>query len=286
MRPTDSDAEGADNRYAPCPTSGELSVAPPKLSQVLNLHEDFGEECIRAGLSDAAFRTHVEGLLWAMYRKSDGLINTNHLHRFTETSDPQQSVAELVERGFWCVASEDRLQIEHGMGHQLTAAAAEERRRKTAVRRRRYRLKASGLSPDDAAEADDSPIPEPDDPDFISPLEEARRQAKLDASTALYRYFDTDDVLLYVGITSNQRERDRAHIRSSIWTRFAVRSTITHHRTRGAAEGAERKAIKDEQPVFNLRHNDSPEAVARLVEYLEKHGQDELLLIQAEPESA
>ncbi|MDF5758773.1 hypothetical protein [Spongiactinospora sp. TRM90649] len=95
--------------------------------------------------------------------------------------------------------------------------------------------------------------------------------------TALYRYFDDQDRLLYVGMTNDLSLRTRNHVRASDWMAFAVRSTIERYPSRSEAEAAEHKAISDESPIFNVRGNATPKAQRRLVEYLVEHGRTDLL---------
>jgi DNA-binding transcriptional ArsR family regulator len=98
-----------------------------------------------------------------------------------------------------------------------------------------------------------------------------------DEETALYRWFDTDDILLYAGITDRLYGRLQEHDKTSPWMQFAVRSTIERFPSRPAAVKAEREAITGEHPVFNKAHNDTPEARLRAVEYLVSHGRYDLL---------
>jgi hypothetical protein len=95
---------------------------------------------------------------------------------------------------------------------------------------------------------------------------------------ALYRWFDWDDRLLYVGITRTLAARQEAHAKASSWSRFAVNCTVERYPNRDAVELAERYAIEEERPLFNHVHNDTPEARERLVEYLVEHGHLDLLL--------
>lgn len=95
--------------------------------------------------------------------------------------------------------------------------------------------------------------------------------------TALYRYYDADDLLLYVGISDHLVTRTGSHIKASSWMDFAARSTIERHPTRAVALTAEEAAIKAEHPLFNHQHNDTPEARRRLVEYLIKRDRLDLL---------
>lgn len=94
---------------------------------------------------------------------------------------------------------------------------------------------------------------------------------------ALYRWFDWDNRLLYIGITRDLAGRQESHSRSSSWGRFAAACTVDRYPTRAAVETAERLAIEDEQPLFNHVFNDSPEARQRLVEYLVEKGHLDLL---------
>ena len=71
--------------------------------------------------------------------------------------------------------------------------------------------------------------------------------------TDLYRYFDKDGTLLYVGISWSAiiratRHRDRAH-----WWNAVASMTREVHPTRGDA--AERHAIMSERPLHNVVHN-------------------------------
>jgi predicted GIY-YIG superfamily endonuclease len=94
---------------------------------------------------------------------------------------------------------------------------------------------------------------------------------------ALYRWFDWDDRLLYIGITRDVAVRSDSHSRSSSWARFAARCEVMRYPTREMVETVERQCIRDEQPLFNHIHNDSPEARQRLVAYLVEQGHLDLL---------
>ena len=96
-------------------------------------------------------------------------------------------------------------------------------------------------------------------------------------TTALYRWYDEADLLLYVGITDELTGRVSAHVDGSSWMDFAARSAITRYADRDEAGAAEIAAIKTERPLFNQMHNNSPEARHRLVEYLVEHDRLDLL---------
>jgi predicted GIY-YIG superfamily endonuclease len=76
--------------------------------------------------------------------------------------------------------------------------------------------------------------------------------------TALYRYFDAADVLLYVGISNDPDERWKSHRYGSGrngWPKEAVRRTIEWRDSRPEALRAEEEAIKTERPLYNEKHN-------------------------------
>lgn len=95
--------------------------------------------------------------------------------------------------------------------------------------------------------------------------------------TALYRWWDEADLLLYVGISDELRGRTSSHIKGSSWMEFAARSAIARYPTRPEAKEAETAAIKSEHPIFNKQHNDTSEARRRAVEYLVEHDRLDLL---------
>ena len=82
--------------------------------------------------------------------------------------------------------------------------------------------------------------------------------------TALYRLYDVDDRLLYVGISENPERRWQTHsytARNTWWPRVA-RNDVTWHATRDEAAEAERKAIATEGPLFNIAGVPSPLVLA------------------------
>lgn len=94
---------------------------------------------------------------------------------------------------------------------------------------------------------------------------------------ALYRYVDEGERLLYIGISGNLPVRETTHIARSRWMELAVGSKIKRYGTAVEVLAAEEAAIKAEQPLFNVQHNDTPEAWARLWDYLDEIGRPDLL---------
>jgi hypothetical protein len=95
-------------------------------------------------------------------------------------------------------------------------------------------------------------------------------------STALYRYFDERDRLLYVGITDNLANRENGHVRSSLWMQLVASSTVKRYPEREHALVAEQKAIKTERPLFNRQDNNTADARERVKAYLKEIGRIDL----------
>ncbi|MFE1515735.1 GIY-YIG nuclease family protein [[Kitasatospora] papulosa] len=81
-------------------------------------------------------------------------------------------------------------------------------------------------------------------------------QAPNPPATAVYRFFDSADQLLYVGITSRLSIRWKEHARDYTFTWWPkVRSSsVTWYPDRSRAASAEREAIRTENPQFNVLH--------------------------------
>lgn len=73
--------------------------------------------------------------------------------------------------------------------------------------------------------------------------------------TALYRHFDCNGKLLYVGVSIDPIVRLKEHKRTSDWFREISSITIEWFPSRRLARMAEEDAILRESPAFNLMHN-------------------------------
>jgi hypothetical protein len=73
----------------------------------------------------------------------------------------------------------------------------------------------------------------------------------MDIVTTLYRYFDAEGRLLYVGITGQTAMRGLQHARYSQWWPRVASATYEHFATRAEAESAELAAITNECPRYN-----------------------------------
>jgi len=74
-------------------------------------------------------------------------------------------------------------------------------------------------------------------------------------STALYRLYNADDQLLYIGITTYPPKRFVEHERDKPWWHEVARRDVEWIDNRVRAEAAERCAIAAEQPQYNRIHN-------------------------------
>lgn len=73
--------------------------------------------------------------------------------------------------------------------------------------------------------------------------------------TTLYRLFDANDRLLYIGIAERWTGRLAQHHADKTWFGDVARLTIEHHPDHTAALEAEAAAIRSERPEHNVMHN-------------------------------
>lgn len=83
-------------------------------------------------------------------------------------------------------------------------------------------------------------------------------------TTALYRYYDQDDRLLYVGIANEPFRRMAQHRHGKGWWTEVVRVDIEQFDSRPEAAEAERLAIVNEHPLYNITHAPRPTPTAPL----------------------
>lgn len=89
--------------------------------------------------------------------------------------------------------------------------------------------------------------------------------------TAIYRLYDVDDRLLYVGICEDPKQRWAQHAADKPWWPDVIRRDIEWIATREAAEAMEKEAIVGEKPLHNAKHAlpdvSSEETAALFAEY-------------------
>jgi hypothetical protein len=69
--------------------------------------------------------------------------------------------------------------------------------------------------------------------------------------TAVYRWYDSDDTLLYVGMTNNVMNRSATHAGERPWWDRIAYCLVEWHPSRSAAVAAESKAIRTEGAEWN-----------------------------------
>lgn len=73
----------------------------------------------------------------------------------------------------------------------------------------------------------------------------------------LYKHFDSDGNLLYVGISFSISQRISQHKKGSNWFADSGYVTILKFPSRSLAEEAEKKAIRFENPLHNIAYRHS-----------------------------
>jgi predicted GIY-YIG superfamily endonuclease len=101
-----------------------------------------------------------------------------------------------------------------------------------------------------------------------------------DLTHVVYRCYDADDRLLYIGCTRDIGARMQVHYASPdnpasvVIARRMERVTETEYPDKATAQAAEREAIYNEAPMFNLHHQRErvtpAQRDARIAHYLEE----------------
>ena len=91
------------------------------------------------------------------------------------------------------------------------------------------------------------------DPEGELPVKKSRR--KWPAGPCVYRLFDADGRLLYVGCTKLYRSRRQQHRSKSEFRAEIASEQVEAYPTMRAALDAERLAIWDERPIYNQRRH-------------------------------
>lgn len=81
----------------------------------------------------------------------------------------------------------------------------------------------------------------------------------------LYRCFDSEKRLLYVGVTVNLYKRSHQHQAKTSWWPDVIRIEVTPYDERWRALNAEREAIRTEGPLHNRQRNYRPAQAIEVV---------------------
>lgn len=104
------------------------------------LGDEFSDECANAGISDAAYRTHVEAIAW-VYRveRMDCRIPKHLIRRFAGSDHYEAAVKDLVALEWWTDATDHYEITHHGDVIRASITAQQKRRVKEKEASRRYR---------------------------------------------------------------------------------------------------------------------------------------------------
>lgn len=81
----------------------------------------------------------------------------------------------------------------------------------------------------------------------------------------LYRFYNEEGHLLYVGITKFFEPRLKQHYKNADWFFETASVKLEHFQTRQQVEKAESQAIKHEKPIYNIAKNpDKAQAIENL----------------------
>jgi predicted GIY-YIG superfamily endonuclease len=84
--------------------------------------------------------------------------------------------------------------------------------------------------------------------------------------TTLYRHWDKDDNLLYIGISLSKLQRLGQHSRNASWFDKITKVTMESFPTRKVALQKEKEAIITEYPIHNTIHNGN-NLITKIKEY-------------------
>ena len=115
----------------------------------------------------------------------------------------------------------------------------------------------------DEAPARDTPSPSLE-PEVAAPSRQPEKatSSQRRCTVALYRWFNAEGQLLYVGISNDPIRRTDQHMADKDWMRDAIGSTLEWFPSRRSAFKAEKEAIRAEKPLHNIAYADRPPAAA------------------------
>lgn len=80
-------------------------------------------------------------------------------------------------------------------------------------------------------------------------------QTLSETPVSVYRSYDVDEYLIYVGITSRGYARSNEHAATSAWWPHVALQRIDHYASRREAEAVEAALIRAYRPPYNVVHN-------------------------------
>jgi hypothetical protein len=86
-------------------------------------------------------------------------------------------------------------------------------------------------------------------------LSSASNPSTAPRTNSVYKYFDAQKILIYVGITSAGALRNRQHNSDKAWWPFVAEQSVEHFDSRDMAHACEVALIQRYRPPFNIQHN-------------------------------
>jgi predicted GIY-YIG superfamily endonuclease len=102
-----------------------------------------------------------------------------------------------------------------------------------------------------------------------------------DKPQVLYRMFDADGNLLYVGLTNNPRSRFSDHCKTKSWFDQVSNIKVQTFQSRRDLLDAERTAIETEVPLHNVTHNEVRAEIRFGVQFEADEDEDDRLAVAA-----
>lgn len=107
------------------------------------LDDRFNDHPILLGLPRSTRLLYVEGLVWACKQETDGAIPTGAVPRFTDATDLDEHITQLIASGLW-TTTDTGWQIVDFLENQRPADEIREGRRLRAARQDRWRRHTGG----------------------------------------------------------------------------------------------------------------------------------------------
>jgi hypothetical protein len=114
---------------------------------------EFPDDCAEADLSDAAYRTHAEAIIYLYGQENFALtVKKSTMRRWAGSKHAEQAAAELVAKGFWRDGAAQWTVVHHANVIRQSLAAQQLKRERDKKAQEKFRNKASDISADVSAD--------------------------------------------------------------------------------------------------------------------------------------
>lgn len=105
---------------------------------------EFDDECANVDLSDAAYRTHLEGIGFVYRIEADScMFAKSAVRRFATSTDADRAIQELIDHGFWKDRGSRYEVVHHGDVIRESLHAQQGKRDRDRAAKQRQRAKQS-----------------------------------------------------------------------------------------------------------------------------------------------